>query len=65
MDFSVIKDTKITESTMLQFRAEFFNIFNKATFGWLGSTVGSPGFGTSYTTATAERQIQFGLRFIF
>jgi TonB dependent receptor len=65
LDFSVIKDTKITESTMLQFRAEFFNIFNKATFGWLGSTVGSPGFGYSYTTATAERQIQFGLRFIF
>jgi Carboxypeptidase regulatory-like domain/TonB-dependent Receptor Plug Domain len=65
LDFSVIKDTKITESTMLQFRAEFFNIFNKATFGWLGSTVGSPGFGTSYTTATTERQIQFGLRLIF
>jgi hypothetical protein len=48
---------------MLQFRAEFFNIFNVATFGNLGSTVGSPGFGYSYQTATAERQIQFGLSF--
>jgi len=65
LDFSVVKDTKITESTMLQFRAEFFNIFNVATTGNLGSTVRSPGFGYSYQTATAEHQIQFGLRFIF
>ncbi|HEV2425251.1 MAG TPA: carboxypeptidase regulatory-like domain-containing protein [Terriglobia bacterium] len=65
LDFSVIKDTRITESKTLQFRAEFFNIFNKPTFGWVSSTLGSPGFGYSYTTATAERQIQFGLRFIF
>lgn len=65
LDFSIIKDTRITESKTLQFRAEFFNVLNMATFGYLGSTVGSPGFGNSYTTATAERQIQFGLRFIF
>lgn len=65
LDFSVVKDTRITESTTLQFRAEFFNILNMATFGNLGTTVGSPGFGYSYQTATAERQIQFGLRFIF
>ncbi len=65
LDFSIIKDTQITESKMLQFRAEFFNILNFPTFGWIGSTVNSPGFGYSYTTATAERQIQFGLRFIF
>jgi hypothetical protein len=65
LDFSVIKDTKITETKTVQFRAEFFNVLNEATFGYLGTTVGSPGFGTSYTTATAERQIQFALRFIF
>jgi Carboxypeptidase regulatory-like domain/TonB dependent receptor len=65
LDFSVIKDTRITETKTLQFRAEFFNIFNFPTFGNLGATVGSPGFGYSYQTATAERQIQFGLRLIF
>jgi hypothetical protein len=65
LDFSIIKDTRITESKMIQFRAEFFNILNFATFGAPGSTVGSPGFGVTGYTATAERQIQFGLRFIF
>jgi Carboxypeptidase regulatory-like domain len=65
LDFSIIKDTQITESKMLQFRAEFFNIFNFPTFGAPGSTVGSPGFGFTGYTATAERQIQFGLRLIF
>ncbi|MGA2988128.1 MAG: TonB-dependent receptor [Terriglobia bacterium] len=65
LDFSVIKNTRITETKTLQFRAEFFNIFNFATFGAPGTTVGSPGFGVTGNTATAERQIQFGLRFIF
>ena len=65
LDFSVIKDTHITESKVLQFRAEFFNIFNFPTFGAPGSTVGSPGFGFTGSTATPERQIQFGLRFVF
>ena len=65
LDFSLIKETRITESKMLQFRAEFFNIFNQATFGSPGGILGSSGFGISTGTATAERQIQFGLRFIF
>ncbi|MGD0008815.1 MAG: TonB-dependent receptor [Terriglobia bacterium] len=65
LDFSVIKDTRITETKMVQFRAEFFNIFNVATFGGPVSTVGSPGFGHTGYTATAEREIQLGLRFVF
>jgi len=65
VDLSVIKDTHITESKMLQFRAEFFNLFNFATFGAPGTTLNSPGFGVTGYTATAEREIQFGLRFIF
>jgi hypothetical protein len=64
-DFSVVKDTRITESKMLQFRAEFFNLPNQATFGTPTSTIGNPTFGTSTGTQTAERQIQFALRFIF
>jgi hypothetical protein len=42
-----------------------FNVFNFATFGAPGSTLGSPSFGFICSTATAERQIQFGLRFVF
>jgi len=65
VDFSIIKDTRITESTSLQFRAEFFNVLNQATFGNPGATLGSSGFGVITGTATAERQIQFGLRLLF
>jgi len=65
LDFSVIKNTRITETKMVQFRAEFFNILNAATFGQPGSTVGSPGFGITGYTQTAEREIQLGLRFVF
>ncbi|MGB2593265.1 MAG: TonB-dependent receptor [Candidatus Acidiferrum sp.] len=65
LDFSLVKDTKLTETTKLQFRAEFFNILNQATFGTPGATLGSTNFGISTSTATTERQIQFGLRFVF
>jgi hypothetical protein len=71
MDFSLVKDTAVTERISLQFRSEFFNIFNVATFstpgvnGSSGNTLGSPGFGFASTTATTERQIQFGLRLVF
>jgi hypothetical protein len=64
-DSSLIKDTQITERIALQFRAEFFNLFNHATFGGPTSTLGDPSFGVSTGTATAERQIQFGLRLTF
>ncbi len=64
-DSSLVKDTKIAESIQLQFRAEFFNLLNHATFGTPGQIIGSSAFGVSTGTATTERQIQFGLRFIF
>jgi hypothetical protein len=65
LDFSLIKDTNITESKKLQFRAEFFNVLNEATFGTPGQIIGSSNFGISTSTATAERQIQLGMRFLF
>jgi hypothetical protein len=65
VDFSIIKETHLTELTTLQFRAEFFNLLNQATFATPVSTLSNPAFGFSTATATPERQIQFGLRFIF
>ena len=64
-DFSVVKDTAISESKKLEFRAEFFNLFNQHAFGIPGQVLTSPAFGVSSSTALPERQIQFGLRFVF
>ncbi len=64
LDFSVHKDTNITESKTLQFRAEFFNIFNLHAFNAPGAALGVPGFGL-FNSSTPGRIIQFGLRFTF
>jgi hypothetical protein len=64
-DLSAVKDTKITETVNFQFRAEMFNIFNHPTFATPIGVIGNPNFGESIATASAERQIQFGARFIF
>ena len=43
-DLGVIKNTNLTDRLKLQFRAEFFNVFNNVNFNGPGSTVGTPGF---------------------
>ncbi|PYV86668.1 MAG: hypothetical protein DMG05_19140 [Acidobacteria bacterium] len=65
VDFSIIKDTKISERAQVQFRTEFFNIFNQHAFTTPGRTLGAPGFGISTSTVLTSREIQFGLRIIF
>jgi hypothetical protein len=68
--------TKISEQLAVQFRAEFFNIFNRANFSLpastnfvSGSTVGAANVsstaGIITTTADSSRQIQFGLKVTF
>ncbi|MGI0133852.1 MAG: hypothetical protein ACREBW_02695, partial [Candidatus Micrarchaeaceae archaeon] len=49
------------EASRLQFRAEFYNLFNQPNFYAPDSTVGSPGFG-AITTAFPARSIQFALK---
>jgi hypothetical protein len=67
-DFSVIKNTKFGDALRLQFRTEFFDIFNHANLGQPGNVVGSPAFGritnTRFPTGESgsSRQIQFALR---
>jgi len=70
-DFSVLKNTRITESLRVQFRAELFDIFNHANFGQPGATAGTPQFGVINSTrfptgdSGSSRQLQFALKLIF
>jgi hypothetical protein len=79
LDFSVLKDTQLTEWLNMQFRAEFFNIFNHPTMGTPNGTISSPsggpigatsfglpvGSNTQPATPSTEREIQFAIRFVF
>jgi hypothetical protein len=76
LDFSVFKNNhlkRISEDFNVQFRAEIFNILNRANFSsptdnmnvldGSGATVGGAGLLT--TTQTTSRQIQFALKLIW
>lgn len=70
VDLSLLKNTYITEGVNLQFRAEAFNLFNRANFGLPLSTIfNSRGrvssAGRLTHTVTTSRQIQFGLKILF
>ena len=63
-DFSAFKNVRVAESKNLQFRAEFFNIFNRPNFRLPNSDVSSPTFG-QIQQALTPRLIQFALKFVF
>jgi hypothetical protein len=48
----------------LQFRSEFFNIFNRANFGNPTASLNSSSFGV-ITSSALPRDIQFGLKLVF
>ncbi len=69
-DFSVFKDTRIREQLNLQFRAEIFNLLNRANFNQPNEVVFtpsgvSPTAGVITSTSTTSRQVQFALKFIW
>jgi Carboxypeptidase regulatory-like domain len=70
-DFALIKSTPIgrrssgIELMDLQFRAEFFNIFNIVNMGLPANTLVGAGFGEISRTAGTSRQIQFSLKLIY
>jgi hypothetical protein len=76
IDFSVLKKTRLTETKNLEFRAEFFNLFNHANFDEPNATWGTNANGTVFTSfgqifntlgrtlgVGTSRQIQLALRF--
>jgi hypothetical protein len=66
-DFAAHKDFRITEKFGLTYRAEFFNVLNKAHFNYPSTSIGSTAAGTitSVNSLSPGRQIQFALRLHF
>jgi hypothetical protein len=75
-DFSVLKDTAIRERLRLQFRAEIFNLLDRANFNTPNLIVFTPPTAANPTgqsgtagaitsTSTTSRQIQFGLKLLW
>jgi hypothetical protein len=64
-DFGAYKTFRITERNALQFRAEFFNIFNHVNLGQPGASLTTSTFGRISSTATDARDVQFALRYQF
>ncbi len=65
LDFSLFKDFAFTEQQKLQFRAEFFNLFNHPNFDFPVNDFNSPAVGQIHNTRLPNRQIQFALRYSF
>ncbi len=64
-DFALFKKTYFTERMNLEFRTEFFNLFNRAQFAAPNTTLGAGTFGEVSAIANNPRLIQFGLKFSF
>jgi outer membrane receptor protein involved in Fe transport len=67
-DMGIIKNTKvggIREDANLQFRAEFYNLFNHAQFNPPVNDRNSANFGTINSSAVPGRILQFGLKYTF
>ncbi len=69
-DLSFLKDTPIREGLALQFRAELFNLLNRANFNTPNAIVFtptgvSPTAGVITSTSTTSRQLQFGLKLLW
>ena len=73
-DFSLVKNTRITDGTGIQFRAEFFNVFNwniLTASGYYGRQqafdidVASPTFWQWTGSVSNPRNIQLSLQVLF
>lgn len=63
-DFSLFKIFRPIEKHQLQFRAEFFNLFNQVRLGNPTSALNNANFGRILSAGSA-RVVQFGLRYAF
>jgi hypothetical protein len=64
-DMALNKQFRFTDSQALQFRAEVFNLLNRANFGIPIRVIGNPAFGSAVETVNPARIIQFALKYSF
>jgi hypothetical protein len=64
VNVSLVKNTRLAERVSLQFRAEAFNLFDRANFDLPDIFFGSPTFGR-ISSAGSPRRMQFGLKLLF
>ena len=64
-DFVLQKHFVLGEFGQLEFRSEFFNIFNHPNFGLPGNQVDVPGGASITNTADDNRELEFALKYTF
>jgi hypothetical protein len=64
-DVSIIKNTRITEGTSIQFRAEFYNIWNHPQFNPPVNDASNTFFGKIFSASVPPRIMQFALKYTF
>jgi hypothetical protein len=57
LDLSVSRSFRFGETKSLLFRAEFFNLLNRANFGLPVRVIGAPGFGSAVDTVVPGRTV--------
>jgi hypothetical protein len=63
-DFSITKNTRISDKLTNQFRAEFFNVFNDTNFNPPSASLNDPNFG-KILGAAPGREMQFAMKLIW
>jgi hypothetical protein len=64
-DFALFKEFAIREGHKLQFRYEAFNFLNTPQFNAPDRMLGSATFGRISSTIINNREMQFGLKYMF
>jgi hypothetical protein len=65
VDMSLFKDFHVWREQVLGFRADFFNIFNIASYGYPDSGITDSNFGLINSVRSPARQIQLSLHYAF
>ncbi|HXG68135.1 MAG TPA: hypothetical protein VNO70_23770, partial [Blastocatellia bacterium] len=68
VDFAMLKTTKLTEKVSVQFRAEFFNLFNHPSRGvpnFVLENAGGFGFADLQETDAAPRRVRLAVKLLF
>jgi hypothetical protein len=64
-DFALFKEFSIKEGQKVQFRYEAFNFLNSPQFNAPNRSLGGSTFGSITSTAVNNREMQFGLKYVF